>query len=461
EERWHWKGDKLEFVWSVGSDWKPVPSEVSTSEPLFQPVIVGDDLYVPGVDGSVERVDRLSGIVEATIKPSSQLEPTPYISGPLIADAQGNVYYNVVALLDPQPLGTDAKGYLVRIARDDSFTVKRYDDLVGNAPTGVNCHSTFASLDPTPDLPWPPPPNADGSPVLPPLIECGSQRPGINVAPAIGPDGTIFTVSRAHFSSRDSFVVALNPDLSTKWTTSLRGILNDGCGVQVLDDGDPMTNPFDCRPGATMGVDPYTNEAPAGRIIDESSSSPVALPDGGVVYGAYTLYNGDRGHLIKLDASGKPAGSYDFGWDYTPAIWQHDGTYSIVVKDNHYNYDPVRMVDLGPYYITQLDANMNVEWHFQNTNTKSCSWDAHHTLHCVDDHPNGFEWCINAPAIDTNGTIYAGGEDGVLYAIGQGGVDLGHLFLSMAIGSSYTPISVDHLGRLYQQNDGVLSVVGQ
>src|SRR4029077_14283877 len=103
-------------------------------------------------------------------------------------------------------------------------------------------------------------------------------------------------------------------------------------------------------------------------------------PGGGVLYGSYTLYNGDRGHLLKFDASGTPAGSYDFGWDYTPALWQHDGTYSIVVKDNHYNYDPVNMVNLGPYYITQLDAKMNVEWHYQSTNTKSCRSDSNHTL---------------------------------------------------------------------------------
>jgi hypothetical protein len=186
----------------------------------------------------------------------------------------------------------------------------------------------------------------------------------------------------------------------------------------------------------------------------------VALPDGGVLYGAYTSYNGVRGHLFKLDAAGKPAGTYDFGWDYTPAVWPHDGTYSIVVKDNHYDFDPVAMVDLGPYYITQLDANLNVEWHYRNTNTQSCGYDSRHTLHCTDDHPNGFEWCINAPAVDAQGTIYAGGEDGVLYAIGQGGVDKGHLFLSMSLGSTYTPLSIDHKGRVYQQNDGTLSVVG-
>jgi len=461
EEYWHWKGDKLEFVWSVGSDWTPVPSEVAGDEPLFQPVVVGDNLYLPGKFGSALRVDRHTGIVEAKLATSAPFGPTPYVTGPLVADTNGYVYYNVVSFLDPQPANSDAKGWLVRIAPNDQAVVKSYDQLVPNAPTGMNCHTTFAALDPVPDRPWPPAPNADGTPVLPPLVNCGSQRPGINIAPAIGPDGTIFTASRAQFSSRDSFVVAVNPDLSPKWATSLRGILNDGCGVTIADDGDAMNNPFDCRPGAPMGVDRDTGEMPAGRIIDQSSSSPVALPDGGVVFGAYTLYNGDRGHTLKFDGTGKPAGNYDFGWDYTPAVWQHDGTYSIVVKDNHYNFDPVQMVDLGPYYITQLDANMNVEWRFQNTNTKSCSYDSNHNLHCVEDHPNGFEWCINAPAIDAAGTIYAGGEDGVLYAIGQGGVDKGHLFLSMALGSAYTPVSVDRKGRLYQQNDGILSVVGQ
>ena len=58
EEHWHWQGKQLKFDWSVGSDWKPVPSEVAGSEPLFQPVIVGDRLYLPGQFGQVLRADR-------------------------------------------------------------------------------------------------------------------------------------------------------------------------------------------------------------------------------------------------------------------------------------------------------------------------------------------------------------------------------------------------------------------
>jgi hypothetical protein len=295
--------------------------------------------------------------------------------------------------------------------------------------------------------------------MLPPLINCGSWRPGLNVAPAIGSDGTIFTVARASFSSRDAYVVALHPNLTTKWITSLRDQLHDGCGVNVPSDGDTMMNRRHCRPGTPIGLERETGSLPAGRIIDESSSSPVALPDGGVLYGSYSSYNDDRGHLFKLTADGKIVGSYDFGWDYTPAIWTHGNGYSIIVKDNHYIFDDMD-TPLGPYYITQLDADLNVEWRYQNTNTQSCSYDGAGVLHCTADHPFGFEWCINAPAVDKNGTVYAGGEDGVAYAIGQGGVDLGHIFLSMALGASYTPLAIDHAGRLYTQNDGNLVVVG-
>src|SRR5262249_3473412 len=160
----------------------------------------------------------------------------------------------------------------------------------------------------------------------PPIGACGTQRPGLNAAPAFGADGTIFLVSRAHLNAHYSYVIALRPDLTPKWATSLRGFLHDGCGVIIPSDGDTMDRKFDCRPGGAMGVDPSTNEQPAARVIDDSSSSPVALPDGGVLYGTHTAYNGYRGHLVKLDATGHVVASYDFGWDTTPAIYRHDGT---------------------------------------------------------------------------------------------------------------------------------------
>jgi outer membrane protein assembly factor BamB len=461
EHAYHWNGGTLEPVWTAASSWKPVPSEFASAEPLFQPVLSGDFLYMPAVAGAIVKIDRHRGGVLATIKPeNASFNDDTYVSGPLVADDKGNVYYNAILVDHDKPVLRDANGWLVRVTPDGRSSALSYTEiLAGSAPTGKSCHTTYTNMTPRPPRPWPPL-NPDGSTILPPLVECGTQRPGLNVAPAVGADGTLFTVSRAQHTSQDSFLVALRPDLSTKWVRSLRDILNDGCGVTVPSDGDAMTNPFHCRPGAPMGVDIQTGQMPAGRVIDESSSSPAALPDGAVVYGAYTLYNGDRGHLLKFSADGTPAGSYDFGWDYTPAVFQHNGTYSLVVKDNHYNFDD-NGTPLGPYYITQISAGMQPEWQFKSTNTQSCTLDAQSHLTCMADHPFGFEWCINAPAVDRDGTVYAGGEDGVVYAIGQGGVDKGHLFLSMSLGASYTPLSIDYKGRLYTQNDGTMSVVGR
>jgi outer membrane protein assembly factor BamB len=67
---------------------------------------------------------------------------------------------------------------------------------------------------------------------------------------------------------------------------------------------------------------------------------------------------------------------------------------------------------------------------------------------------------VNAPAIDSNGVVYANSEDGNLYAIGQGGGMLAKIFQQLALGAAYTPASIGGDGRIYTQNDGHLFVVG-
>ena len=79
---------------------------------------------------------------------------------------------------------------------------------------------------------------------------------------------------------------------------------------------------------------------------------------------------------------------------------------------------------------------------------------------CVSDHPDGFEWCINQPAVDANGVAYANSEDGFLYAIGRGGVAVGRIFLNLAVGAAYTPLSLSSDGLIYAQNNGHLFVLG-
>jgi len=69
------------------------------------------------------------------------------------------------------------------------------------------------------------------------------------------------------------------------------------------------------------------------------------------------------------------------------------------------------------------------------------------------------------PAVDANGTVYVTSEDGNLYALPQGNSGVftspaANIFLNLAIGAAYTPLSIGPTGLIYTQNDGHLFVVG-
>ena len=310
------------------------------------------------------------------------------------------------------------------------------------------------------------------------------MRPALNAAPAIASDGTIYTITRSHLGDGDgryAGMAAINPNLTPKWWTSFRERLNDACnndsgtfpGALLPANG----TPGGCRLGTTPGVDPAQNTKPAARVLDDASSSPTIAPDGSVLYGAYTRYDFARGHLLKFDPNGQFLASYSFGWDSTPAIYQHDATYSIVIKDNEYgggpNFGSYCNTDSicpprqnGPFYITRLDPNLNVEWKYQNTNNQACTRNPDGSITCVPNNSGtqwanvGFEWCINAPVVDANGVVYANSEDGNLYAINPDGTLKENIFLQLALGAAYTPLSIGPDGKIYTQNDGDLFVVG-
>jgi hypothetical protein len=451
-------------IWQFASDWKPEPNGQGLGgwEPVFHPVLANSAIYAPGAGGTLWKIDKTTGKSLAQINPFSALFIDPkntFVASPLTADANGNIFYNVIALdgtatTDPW-LDVDVAGaWLVKVTPGDTASMATYASLVPGAPaaSATTCPGRFTSSD---ALPWPPTPTATPNTVL-----CGSQPPGVNVGPAIASDGTIYTVSRAHFDARVGYLVAVNPDLTPKWQASLQRRLKDGCGV-IVPIATDTTTPNTCRPGTTPGFDPTTNDLGSGTVIDQASSSPTVLPDGSILFGAITNYNGARGHMFKFDSTGNFLGSFDFGWDSTPAVYAHSGTYSIVIKDNHYDAgglycsraDPIcQPLPPGPYYITQLDANLNVEWRFQNTTIDGA-------------HPNGYEWCINAPAVDSAGIVYVNSEDGNIYSLPQGHTGIfttpqQQKFLKLAIGAAYTPLSIAADGRVYTQNDGHLLIVG-
>jgi outer membrane protein assembly factor BamB len=426
-----WEGDQLVEQWRFDSDWQPPLGQ----EVVFHPVISGTRVAIPESSGGVAFVDAATGKVLHSARPFGH-DPTVFIVGAL-AEFHGVIFYNVVKMDPDQPYTLPMQAWLVEIDGDGRVRKADYADLVPDAPD--KCYGTY---DVPPGTPLPVPGQ------LPKQYGCGPQIPGFNQAPALAFDGTVYVATHAQYQDRYSYVVSVNPGVfDVNWATSLRDRLNDGCGVLVQ-----------CGPGAPMGVEPYTGLHPAGEVTDTSTSSPVVLPDGRVLYGSWAFYNDDRGHLFELSHGGAVLGTYDFGWDLTPAVSTAGGATRIALKDNHYGV--YQGVDQGPYYLTMLDDALEPMWEFQSTNTESCARQPDGSVQCKADHPHGFEWCINAPAIDATGTMYANSEDGNLYAIGPDGSLRANLLLGTALGASYTPVALDDVGRIYALNAGHLYVVG-
>jgi outer membrane protein assembly factor BamB len=468
EQRLDWVNGSLARTWTFRSDWKPIPYHlppppfVPIWEPVFHAALWEDFVYVPGAGGTLYKLAKRDGSLLAHIRPFGRaVNPDVFLTGPITVDPNGNVYYAAVQLDPVHPWTMDAvNSWLVKV---ENGHVQRATiaSLTPGAPRGPGrCPGTFDGQ----ALPWPPTPDA-----VAPAVPCGSQRPALNSAPAVGPDGTVYVLTVAHLTDRTAYLLAVNQDMSPKWQASLRERFHDGCNALVPPNG----TPGGCAAGARDGVDPAENKPGSGRILDASTASPVVAPDGSILLGVYTRYNYNQGHLVKFSARGQFLASYPFGWDDTPAIYQHDGTWSVLTKDNRYGgtgsycdddrlCPPVRTpADPEAYYITRLDSDLVPEWSYQNTNMLSCTRGANGKITCFSDHPAGFEWCVNAPAVDGDGEVYANSEDGNLYVIDRDGKLRTRLFLNLAIGAAYTPVAIGPDGRIYSENFGSLFVLGR
>jgi outer membrane protein assembly factor BamB len=470
--RWDWEGGSLAARWTFASDWKPVPfAEFGTNpygagplwEPVFEPAAAGDFLFVPCARGAVCRVRKADGGLAERIDPfDGSADDHTFVAGPVAASPSG-IYFNVLRLDPVHPWDSDAVGsWLVRVAPNGAVSKVSYAGLVPEAPAaGAPCETRFSPA----QLPFPP--SADAAP---PTIPCGSQRAALNLTPAFSADGTVYMASRAHFNGSYGYLIAFGADLSFRWAASLRDHLHDGCDVAVPPSG----SPGGCRAGAVTGVDPATNRPPAAVVDDSSSASPVATPEGGVLYGANSRYDFAQGHLLKFSGQGAFEAAYGFGWDTTPVVYLHDDTYSVVLKENRYDvgsycnsqdFCPTPRAAFQPddpdaYFITRLDPGLAVEWQYRSVNTKSCTRLPGGALQCVSDHPRGFEFCVNLVAIAADGTVYANSEDGNLYVISRDGKLRQSLFLGEAVGAAYTPVVLGSGGRVYTQNFGRMIVAG-
>jgi hypothetical protein len=477
ETKYRWSHGTLSQAWQFTSDWKAPGSQNDFWEPVFHPALANGSLYVPGAGGTIWRVNKSTG-AGTRINPFNNVNTSRYSAGSLTVDVHGNILYNVIQLKNNTPdfyADDIVDSFLIRVSPSNTIEKVSYSRLTVGAPAGnAQCSNAFPT-NPDGTLingPWPPSPTA-----VPPTVQCGTQRPGVNSSLAVDEGGTIYTATRGHLLSRETFLVAINSNLTQKWISSLRDRMRDGCGVPVSQGGSLPANgaPGGCRAGANLGVDPTTNRPGGGRVLDDQSSTVAIAPDGSLYFGAFTRYNYDQGHMMHFDDDGRFLNSYRFGWDETPGFYSHGNSFSVVIKDNQYGgvgsycnddaFCPPDRNAVSPdypeaFFVTQLNPNLHVEWRYQNTNTLSCSRDAHGNITCVNDHPNSFEWCVNAFVIDSRGVVYANSEDGNLYSINQGGTLRQKIFQQLALGAAYTPTSIDDNGRIYSQNAGHLFVAG-
>jgi len=175
------------------------------------------------------QLNRGDGKLLARINPfGSTVDPNTYVAGPLSADSNGTIYYNALRI-DPKQAdpftgtSTTVGSWLVQVNPDSSTNMVSFGTLIPDAP--ATCIGRFSNG----QLPWPPTPTAMPTTMFP----CGIARAGVNVAPAIAPDGTIYTVGKVDNSPRYGWVIAVNRDLTRKWDKSMRNLFADGCGVLI------------------------------------------------------------------------------------------------------------------------------------------------------------------------------------------------------------------------------------
>ena len=202
EKRLHWEGDPAQLVtkWDFATDWKPESLDLTGWEAVFHGALAGDFFYVPGAGGSIFKLDSGTGAQLARIRPFGAIDPNTFVAGPPTVDDSGNVFYNAIRL--NADLST-ANSWLVRVGSDDSSSMVSYSGVLAAVNPPTTCFGAFG----TSRLPWPQgtTPTDSTSPAdpnaRPATSACGIQRVGINIAPAIGTDGSIYSVTRADSNS--------------------------------------------------------------------------------------------------------------------------------------------------------------------------------------------------------------------------------------------------------------------
>jgi hypothetical protein len=385
------------LLWSQGTDYI-LPPQNSNWTPSYSPALAASGrLYFAGAGGTVYYRDTPDS---GTPTASGQLaffsmanysankaafDNNVFISTPITADAAGNIYF----------------GYQVR---DTSAVLGLTSGVARIDANGVGTYVSAGSLVP------------------------GLDRPSLNAAPALSPDG-----SKVYFALSNG---------------------DSGRLVQLNS--------------STLAL--QATSAPLSAVIEQSSASPTVGPDGDVYFGTNNGYHG-RGVMNHFSADlSQVKTSASFGWDDTASIvprsmvpsYHGNSSYLLLVKYNDYaglgGTGVNRLAIVDPNDQTQVDPVTGA------TVMKEILTIAGVT---PDDEFPGVpgavrEWCINTAVVDpATGSVLVNSEDGRLYRWDlRTNTFTQSITLTSGVGEAYTPTLIGADGKVYAINNATLFAVG-
>jgi hypothetical protein len=374
--RWH--GSQLVREWSYESDYRMVSLTLTDPyEPIFQPVIVGPWIYVPAARGAIVKLEAETGALVSRIDPLAGTPNAEHIkiSGGLVADGAGNVYYPAVAWHPSHALDNNTLGqWLVKVAQDNTVVVRDWSDISPGTPT------------PT-------------SPVCGFSLGCGNQRPVLNATPALGPSGELVVMSRSHFNPNFGFLLRLDTaSMTNTWTASLQNRIAGQSNLRI-------------------------------RGSDVNGSAPVIAPDGSIFIGGYNPDPNDRGLTFKFSPAGDFLAWRPFGWESTPTIWQPPGAAANEYKLIGDLVNP-SSASSATSFVVQYNANLVEEWRTPAFSPPTCTRDLESRgVICTSTRPRRWWFATGAGVVDPAGNFYTVDLAGFAYKIAQGGRIAARAFL--------------------------------
>ena len=188
-------------------------------------------VYMPGAGGRCWKSIATPARSDAASASSTLARSAIYVTSPITVDDDGNLYYNMLKLA-----GVAARGRSItrRVAGEDRARrhgiARVLQTLVPERAGGdAQCTGEFSV-----ERSFPGRRRRTRSR---PRSPAARSAQGSTSRRRSAPDGTIYTVSRTHLNSRWGWIVAVNPDLTPKWATSLRNRFHDGCNVLLPPNG--------------------------------------------------------------------------------------------------------------------------------------------------------------------------------------------------------------------------------